>query len=76
MGYTDLPQQSEEGKLENSRWLVPSFIVRWFFDRGALREVYTDEDLRITFGSSRKNFKENYIYILKRVEHAPIKSCD
>lgn len=75
LGYTDLPQKSEEGKLKNSSWLLPSFFVRWFFDGGTLREVYTDEDLRIAFGSSSDNLEKNHIYVLKRVTHTPISGC-
>lgn len=76
LGFIDLPQKSEAGTLDNASWLIPSFVVRWFFGQGALREVYTDQDLRITFGSSRKDLEKNYIYVLKRIQNAPIKVCE
>lgn len=69
--YSDLALLSEKGTLVGETWLLPSFVVRWFFDKGSLREVYTDQDLRITFGSQRANREDNFIYILKRVDVTP-----
>jgi hypothetical protein len=64
--YTQLPALSEQKKL-NQFTLLPSLFVRLFFGGGMLTEVYTDDDMRITFGSSNREFKKSYIYILKRV---------
>jgi PAP_fibrillin len=75
LSYIDLPKRMEQGELSQTSWLVPSFVVRWFFGKGTLREVYTDQDMRITYGSSQKDPENNAIYILKRVSQAPIKGC-
>lgn len=45
-----------------------AFAVRWFFGGGFLKEVYTDEDMRITFGSDNSNQVKNYIYVMSRVK--------
>jgi hypothetical protein len=66
--FQDLPQLSEEASLPGQRNALPPFLVRWFFGGGYLNEVYTDHDLRITFGSGANNAVQNYIYIMKRVK--------
>jgi hypothetical protein len=66
--YIALPKKSENRSLPDERRLVPTWIVRTFFGKGTLREVYTDADLRITFGSGRAKPDDNYIYILRRVD--------
>lgn len=63
----DLPALSEARKLKGEKTTLPSPVVRLFFGGGFLQEVYTDHDMRITFGSSRNKKVQNYIYILKRV---------
>ncbi len=63
----DLPAKSEARQLPGERSALPAFLVRLLFGKGSLREVYTDADLRITYGSSRDNLLKNYIYILQRV---------
>lgn len=63
----DLPALSEIRNLPNERTVLPSFIVRLFFGGGFLEEVYTDEDLRITFGTSKNEKIKSYIYVLKRL---------
>jgi hypothetical protein len=68
LSYIDLPALSEQGKLYGQKTVLPAFFVRLFFGGGVLNEVYTDHDLRITFGSSNNNSVDNYIYILKRVD--------
>jgi hypothetical protein len=66
--YIALPKLAEQGRLSGTFTSLPSLFVKWFFGGGQLREVYTDEDLRITYGSSnRSNLADNYLYILKRV---------
>jgi hypothetical protein len=64
----ELPELAEAGQLENEISIVPTWIVRLFFGGGALREVYTDSDLRITYGSDGKHFDREYIYIMSRVQ--------
>ncbi len=75
MGFIDLPEASEAGTLADEHWLVPPLIVKLFFDKGWLREVYTDETLRIAYGAERDEPEDDYIYILKRVHTAPIPGC-
>lgn len=64
----ELAELAENGNLPNRIKIVPRFIVRLFFGGGTLREVYTDEDLRITYGSSKRNPSEEAIYIMTRVK--------
>lgn len=62
----DFVKEAEEGTLPNKITVVPSFIVRIFFGGGTLREVYTDENLRILYGTNSKEFKKDYLYIMIR----------
>lgn len=63
----ELPALAEAGQLKNQSSIVPTFIVRLFFGGGVLREVYTDEDLRITYGAdSVEDRKNEFIYIMER----------
>lgn len=64
----DLPALAESGRLENRKTVIPSFIVKLFFGGGALREVYTDEDMRILYGSNGKDFNKEFIYVMTRVK--------
>jgi len=66
MTYESLPALAEAQQI-HSKTILPSFFVRLFFGGGFLREVYTDEDLRITYGAKRSSFKDSYLYILKRI---------
>ncbi len=61
-----LPPLAENGTLQNKITIVPTWVVQLFFGGGALREVYTDENLRIAFGSNGKNFQDETIYIMTR----------
>lgn len=63
-----LSELAENGTLPNQITIVPSFIVKFFFGGGQLREVYTDDDLRITYGSSNKKSSSESIYIMTRVQ--------
>lgn len=67
--FIDLPALSEARKLPGESTLLPAFLVRWFFGGGYLKEVYTDSDLRIAFGSDKSDQIKNYIYVLKRVSN-------
>ena len=64
----DLPALSEARKLQGERTTLPSYVVKLFFGGGRLQEVYTDEDLRITFGTGNNEDVSNYIYVLTRVK--------
>ncbi len=44
-----------------------TLVMDLVFGAGALREVYTDSDLRILYGSNGKDFSKEAIYILSRV---------
>lgn len=67
MKIYELAALAETGKLPNPITIVPKFIVRLFFGGGALREVYTDHDLRITYGGNNiKNRADEFIYIMIR----------
>ncbi len=60
--------EAEHDQLPNQITVVPSLIVKLFFGGGTLREVYTDEDLRILYGSNGKEFKNQYLYIMTRIK--------
>ncbi len=64
----ELPALAEENHLKDRTTIVPTLIVRVFFGGGALREVYTDNDLRILYGSNGKDFNKESIYIMTRVK--------
>jgi len=66
MTYESLPALAEAHQIHQTN-VLPAFFVRLFFGGGFLREVYTDEDLRITYGAKKSSFKDSYLYILKRV---------
>lgn len=63
----DLPSLAESNELEGEVTRVPSLLVRLLFGGGALREVYTDNDLRILYGSNGSNFKNEFIYVMTKV---------
>ena len=60
--------EAERDQLPGQITVVPKLIVRFFFNGGTLREVYTDKDLRILYGTNKKNFKNQYLYIMTRVK--------
>lgn len=63
----ELAALAEKNQLPNQTTIVPSFIVRWFFGGGYLREVYTDDTLRITYGGENLTDRsDEYIYIMVR----------
>jgi uncharacterized surface protein with fasciclin (FAS1) repeats len=64
----ELPPFAEAGKLENRLRSLPSIFVKLFFGGGSLRELYTDSDMRILFGSNNDQFKNPYLYIMTRVK--------
>ena len=63
----ELAALAEAGELPAGTTIVPGFIVRWFFGGGFLREVYTDADMRITYGGDRVDDRaDEHIYIMTR----------
>ena len=63
----DLPALSESKQLEDEISIVPCWIVRLFFGGGKLEEVYTDQDLRIVYGTKNAAGSRRSIYIMTRV---------
>lgn len=66
LSYTDLAELSENDELEGQRNSLPSIFVRLFFGGGVLKEVYTDDTMRITYGTSRQA-DAPFLYVLVRV---------
>ena len=64
----ELPALAESHELKNRTTVLPSFLVRLFFGGGALREVYTDNDMRITYGSNGKDLSKDFIYVMTRAK--------
>lgn len=61
-----LAELAENNELPNKISIVPSWIVKLFFGGGYLREVYTDADMRISYGSGDGEKEYEYIYIMRR----------
>jgi hypothetical protein len=64
----ELAADAEAGKLLGEISIVPTWIVRLFFGSGSLNEVYTDQDLRITYGADNIDFKNDYLYVMTRAQ--------
>ena len=62
----DFVKEAETNTLPNQVTIVPTFIVRLFFGGGTLLEVYTDDTIRILYGSNSDEFKEKYLYVMVR----------
>ncbi len=60
-------EEAEKNQLPNQITVVPRFIVKLFFGGGTLVEVYTDENLRILYGTNNKEFQIPYLYIMTKV---------
>lgn len=67
MNIWDLAAIAEAGQLEGKITIVPTWIVRLFFGGGKLEEVYTDNDLRILYGSKGKAGARRSLYIMTRM---------
>lgn len=59
--------EAERDQLPNQITVVPRPIVKLFFGGGTLREVYTDDNLRILYGSNNKEFAKQYLYVMTKV---------
>lgn len=67
MQYWELPALAEQDALPNEITIVPRVIVWLFFGGGYLREAYTDETLRITYGGDDLDDRsDEYIYVMTR----------
>jgi hypothetical protein len=60
--------EAERNHLPTQTTVVPKIIVKLFFGGGTLREIYTDDSLRILYGSNNKEFKNQYLYIMTKVK--------
>ena len=59
---------AEARELEGERKILPSLFVKLFFGSGGLREVYTDETLRLAYGaSSISDRSRESLYVMRRV---------
>lgn len=63
----ELAPLAEAGQLKNEITIVPSWIVKLFFGGGKLEEVYTDSELRITYGSNGRSGSKRSLYVLSRI---------
>lgn len=66
LNLLQLPSLAEADQLPDRITIVPTLIVRLFFGGGYLREVYTDADLRITYGSGVGGQEQEYLYVMTR----------
>ena len=65
--YVSLPALIENKEIRSLR--IPDFFTGPIFRiTGTLREVYTDQDMRILYGSTSDGTFDDYIYIMKRVD--------
>lgn len=63
-----LAARAAAGTLDDRSSVLPGFLVRLFFGGGGLREVYTDEILRVTYGGRDLEERDGeFIYIMRRV---------
>jgi hypothetical protein len=62
----ELPKLIESGEVKSDLNIVPTWIVRAFFGGGALKEVYTDSDLRILYGANSNKFERPALYVMTR----------
>lgn len=63
----ELAAMAEKDALPAKTTIVPTIIVRLFFGGGYLREVYTDEDMWITYGGDHVDDRtDEFIYIMTR----------
>ncbi|MEM1047781.1 MAG: hypothetical protein AAGL24_16610 [Pseudomonadota bacterium] len=68
-GLWQLAAQSADQTLDNQSTILPGFLVRLFFGGGGLREVYTDDTMRITYGArDLTDRSDEFIYIMRRMD--------
>lgn len=66
-----LPAALETGVLVNDIDIVPTPVVKLFFGTGALKEIYTDGDMRLLYGASDTSFSDPYLYVMTRSGDVP-----
>lgn len=66
-----LPAALETGVLVNDINILPAAAVKLFFGSGALREIYTDADMRLVYGASSTGFEDAYLYVMTRSGDVP-----
>jgi hypothetical protein len=73
-GYAlwELPAALETGALVNDIDIVPTPVVKLFFGGGALKEIYTDADMRLLYGASSTDFTDPYLYVMTRSGDVPV----
>jgi len=64
----DFVDEAQRDQLPNQITVVPRLIVKYAFGGGTLREIYTDENLRILYGSNKDEFKNQYLYIMTKIK--------
>lgn len=66
--YVALPEQIAAGTAPHVL-KIPGFLTKSLLkQKGLLREVYTDADLRIMYGSTESGVLHDYVYVLQRVK--------
>jgi hypothetical protein len=63
----EMAYRAEEDKVDDTIAIVPWIVVQLFFGSGALDEVYTDQDLRILYGSNGAENARRALYVMTRV---------
>lgn len=66
-----LAPMEESDTLDNEATIVPWLIVQLFFGSGSLDEIYTDNDLRICYGSNGNSDARKAIYVMTKVKDTP-----
>jgi hypothetical protein len=64
----DFADEAERDQLPNQITVVPRLIVKYTFGGGTLREIYTDENLRILYGSNKDEFENQYLYVMTKIK--------
>lgn len=68
LSYTDLPELVENNNLDKVKKVLPNWFVKLTFGGGILREVYTDESMRLAYGTDYDEFDVPYLYVMTRAE--------
>ncbi|WP_404421396.1 hypothetical protein [Nibricoccus sp. IMCC34717] len=63
----DLPRRFAAGELTAARPVMPGWLVRLLSTDGVLREVYTDETLRLLYAHPHGKPEKAHLYVMTRV---------
>jgi hypothetical protein len=63
----DLPRSFSAGELTAARPVMPGWLVRLLSTDGVLREVYTDESLRLLYAHPHGKPEKAHLYVMTRV---------